>query len=165
MWHLFLLQVLESPFVVAGDITLHDLKNAIAICTLKYRNSQVCRPIFPLALRLKTLQKRVNQFVEYLGDYIERPEYTIVPWDIKGPPPRLGLPTTDAPAIIVVVFEAAHALQMPVKEVWDMPIGEVYVAQAMYQRLQGNRLNFVDDDQRKFEADLKAAQKDKKEAA
>jgi hypothetical protein len=166
MWHLLLMQVLESPFVKEGDVSLHDLKNAISICTLRYRNSKIRRPFLPLFLKQKPLEKAVKRFLNYLGDYISKPEYTIVPWSIKEEDQlRPTLPVTDAPQVIVKVFQAAHALRMPVNEVWDIPIGEVYVADAMYLRSQGSRLNFMDPEEREFQAAMAAAEKAKQDAA
>lgn len=164
LWHLFLLQVIESPFVSQSEIRLHDLKNAIAICSLNYRNSKIRRPILPVNVTITSLGKYVTRFMEYVGDYLSRPEYTIIPWKVDEPR-YVGLPVTDAPNIIVTAFNACASTRLPINEIWDLPIGEAYVAEAMYLRMQGNRLNFTDEDERQFQAEMKAAQQAKKDAA
>lgn len=163
LWHLFLLQVIESPFVTQADITLHDLKNAIAICTLRYRNSKIRRPLFPLKVNQKTLVKKVEQFVNYTNDYLSRPEFSIVPWKIDEPQ-YVGLPVTDAPPIFITAFNACAVTHLTINEIWNLPIGEVYVAEAMHLRMQGNRLNFMDEAERKFQEEMKAAEAAKKVA-
>lgn len=155
-WHLLLLQVLESPFVTNGNITLFDLKNAVAICTLGYRQSKIRRPIFPLFIKLKRLKEAVEHFMVYVGDYLSKPEYVIVPWDTGGSKGFPRLPPTPPPNLISTVFNAAHGARVSIKEAWEMPIGEAYIAEAMYfQMVKDNQLDFMDDETREFQARMK----------
>ena len=156
LWHLLLLQTIDSPFVTNGEITLFDLKTAVGICCLRYRQSRVKRPVFPLLLTLKGLEKAVARFMIYVGDYLNRPEYTIQQVDFKGPR-YVGMPTTPAPPVVVVAHRAARGANLPVTTIWDMPIGETYIAEAMFLELNGERLDFLDEDGRKFQEELKAA--------
>lgn len=102
------------------------------------------------------LKKSAEAFMQYVGDYLVKPEYTIVPWNASQPQ-YVGLPLTDAPPAVCTVFNAAAALRIPVPETWNIPIGEAYVAEAMGLRMQGNRISFMDEEERKFQEDMKKA--------
>lgn len=157
LWHLLLFQVLDSPFIVrGGTISLFDLKTAIGICSLGYRDSNIRRPRLPLKMGVKGLRRYVDRFVEYVEDYLSKPDYTVVPFDLKqsGPAP---VPVTPPPHIVATAFNVAHGARIPIGEAWDMPIGEAYICEAMYFRAQGTQLDFLDDETRKFQEELKAA--------
>lgn len=156
LWHVLLLQTLDSPFIKGGSITLFDLKTAIGICSLHYRNSNIKRPWFPFRMGIKGLNESVAKFIEYVDDYLSRPEYTVIPWDAKhtGPAP---VPVTPPPHIVATAFNVAHGARIPVMEAWDMPIGEAYICESMYLRAQGVQLDFFGDEERKFQAAMKAA--------
>lgn len=166
VWHLFLLQVLDSPFIQKGDVTLHDLKNALSICTKHKRGCRIKRSLFPLGVgtpkgflvRLGILisedglRQKIEQFIDYVGDYLSKPEYDIIPQG--GSSSRSANPP---PAIIALVYEAAQGANCKVAEAWDMPIGEAYVAQSMFYRRVGLLVDFMDEDLRKFREDAAAA--------
>lgn len=156
LWHLLLLQIIDSPFVGDGEITLFDLKTAIGICSLGYRQSRVHRPTFPLMAGPTKLKKAVTIFMEYVGDYLSRPDYTIQQTDFKGPQ-YVGMPTTPAPSVVVVAYRAARGAGISVAEAWDMPIGEAYVSEAMFMELNGERLDYLDEEGRKFQKDMASA--------
>jgi hypothetical protein len=157
LWHLLLLQTIDSPFITGGSISLLDLKTAIGICGLRYRNSDIKRPWFPRFTTITRLKKNVDLFIEYIGDYSSKPEYNVVPFDLKmpsGPPPA---PLTPPPHIIATAYNVAQGARVSIREAWDMPIGEAYISEAMYFRIQGAQLDFLSDEERKFQEQLKAA--------
>lgn len=156
LWHLLLLQVLDSPFITGGNISLFDLKTAIGICSLRFRNSNIKRPWFPRFLTPLGLRRNYTLFIEYVEDFLSKPEYTVVPWDTKtsGPAP---VPLTPPPHIVATAFNVAHGARVSIQEAWDMPIGEAYIAEAMYMRAQGAQLDFMNDEERKFQEEMKAA--------
>jgi hypothetical protein len=156
LWHVLLLQALDSPFIKGGSISLFDLKTAIGICSLRYRNSKIKRPWFPFKVGVGALRQEVARFVEYVEDYLSKPEYTVIPWDTKhtGPAP---VPVTPPPHIIATAFNVAHGARITIGEAWDLPIGESYICESMYLRAQGAQLDFLSDEERKFQQELKAA--------
>lgn len=155
LWHLFLLQAIHSPLTAGGNATLFDLKNAVSICRLKYRNCTIDRQWFPARVGIKRLKSEIDSFMEYVGDYLSKPEYCIVPLDIKEttPPRRL----THPPAVICTAYNAAYGASIPVREAWDMPIGEAYISEAMHLREQGSQLDFLDDEEKEFQRQMKEA--------
>jgi hypothetical protein len=158
LWHLLLLQVIDSPFSRAGKVTLHDLKTAIGICRLRYRQSRVRRTFFPLFLGQKELKAEVERFLEYVGDYLYKPEYGIIPFDADTDRPQKPrrLPTPP-PDIIMLAFDAAHGARISVPQAFEMPIGEAHIAQSMFLRMQGLQLDFMDEEERKFQKDMAEA--------
>lgn len=156
LWHLALLQTVESPFVSTGEISLRDLKIAIGICSLHYRHSKVRRPFLPRRLNQARLQKKVDQFMNYVHDYFYKPEYTIKDPD-PNPPSYPGLPLSDAPPAVTTAFNAARGAGVPVSQAWNMPIGEAYIAEAMYFKQAGNTLDFMSDEDREMQEDMLAA--------
>lgn len=104
---------------------------------------------------IRTLKKHVDRFMEYVGDYLSRPEYSVVPWDITNSKPPIHL--THPPAIVCVAYNAARGAGIPVKEAWNMPIGEAYISEAMFLREQGSQLDFMDDEEKEFQRQMKEA--------
>jgi len=158
LWHLLLLQTINSPFVMSGYATLFDLKTAIGACRLKYRESKIRRPWFPWKMPSKDLKQEVNRFVEYIGDYSSNIEYNIIPFDTgqgDKPPPRIVPP----PGVVVTAFNAAQGARVSIEDAWNMPIGEANIAQAMHYQIQGSRVSFFDDDEREFQRQMKESLK------
>lgn len=155
LWHVLLLQAIHSPFVAGGNATLFDLKNAVAICRLGYRQSHIRRQFWPRFMTVKRLRKHVELFMEYVGDYLSKPEYTVVPLDIRDrrPPPRI----TPPPAVVCTAYNAAYGARISIKEAWEMPIGEAYISEAMHFRAQGSQLDFLNDEEKEFQRQMKEA--------
>lgn len=150
-----LLQAVHSPFVAGGNATLFDLKNAVSICRLRYRESHISRQFLPRFTTVKRLRKHVELFMDYVGDYLSKPEYTIVPIDIKESrvPPRI----THPPAVVCTAYNAAYGAKISIMEAWEMPIGEAYISEAMYLRAQGSQLDFLNDEEKAFQLQMKEA--------
>lgn len=156
LWHLLLLQTIESPFVTPGKegVTLRDLKTAVGICSLEYRHSKVKRPVFPVLLKEKDLQSCVDKFLDYIKDYHHKPEYTVVDPDPYAPP---APPYPQEPSSISTAFRAAWASGVPLARAWNMPIGEAFVAEAMYFKSKGHQLDFMSPEDREMQEEMKAA--------
>ena len=151
LWHLFLLQALDSPFIRNGSATVFDLKTAIGICRLGYRQSHIARPIYPI-LGARQLRKQVQKFLDFVGDYLNKPDYNIV--SLESPTGKPLPRVTPPPAPVLAAFEAAQGARISVKEAWEMPIGEAYIAQSMHLRLQGAMVDFMTEDERLFQREL-----------
>lgn len=155
-WHLFLLQVIESPFLKAGEVVLFDLRRAVAICRLRYRNSRTRPPIFPMFMTQVKLEAEVKKFLAYVGDYLQRPEYNIISMDEFSRHKRKGKTPSPAPEAVQLAFDASNGANVSITEAWNMPIGEAYIAQAMHFRNQGSMVDFMNEKERDFQESLKA---------
>jgi hypothetical protein len=157
-WHLFQLQVIDSPFVNAGEVYLYHLRRAVGICRLSFPCSKTRPPFFPLVINQEKLSREVQKFLAYIGDYLQRPEYTIMPMD-EFSRSRYSRPTRNPsppPEMIQLVFDAAHGANVSIPEAWNMPIGQAYIAQAMHLKNQGVLVDFMTEKEREFQAALKA---------
>jgi hypothetical protein len=121
LWNKFLLRALQSPFMEKGrPVTRRDLLTAIGVCRLKYPDSHIRRPRLMSALdyawlvakatvnRSKpkegednivqaALRAQTDAFLLYTSDYLQQPEYTIIPPDTKGVPQAPQIPSAAAP--------------------------------------------------------------------
>jgi hypothetical protein len=180
-WHKFLLLTVHSPFLEPSkSVTLFDLREAAGICRLKWRNGQPCsrvrRPwLYPaiavLFLGWSTkrwmayLEKQRDKLLLYFGDYISRPEYTILqihregggpqPFPIKTPSP--------APEVFTTVCDVIGFLHCSEETAWNMPIGRAYWYQLAYLRDKGEPIDFLDEEERAFQAAMKANEEKLKE--
>ena len=161
-WHLFLLQVIDSPFVNAGEVQLYHLRRAIGICRLRYPDSRTRLPFSLRVINRKILERDVVKFLRHIASYLQKPDYTVIPFDEFGkqPPPRMMHKTPNPPPdIISLVFDAARGANVGLDEAWNMPIGQAYVAQAMYYHHQGLLVDFMNEDEREFQEKLRASLK------
>lgn len=156
-WHLFLLQVVESPFINAGVVELYHLRRAVGICRLKFPDSRTKPPIPPLVINQAGLEREVHRFLEYVGDYLQKPEFTIIPIHEFGSQDRIPKNPSPPPESIQLVFDAAKGANVSLNEAWNMPIGQAYIAQAMYFKQQGTLVDFLTDKEREYQAGLKAS--------
>jgi hypothetical protein len=148
------MQAVDSPFVSDGNVTLRDLKIAIGICSLGYRHSKIRRPLLPLRLNESRLEKRVNEFLDYMRDYYQRPEYSIVDPDPYAPP---GPSYSSAPPVVSTAYHAAHGAHVSISAAWNMPIGEAYISEAFYFKNKDNQLDFMSEEDRKMQEEMKEA--------
>lgn len=155
-WHLFQLQVVDSPFLSAGTVYLGHLRRAVGICRLTFPDSRTRLPIFPLRMTQRKLEKETRKFLDYIGDYLHKPEYNIRPPEELPKTRRISRPLSPPPETIRLVFEAMHGARVSMAEAWMMPLGQAYVAQAMYYRHQGQLVDFMNEMERGFMAALKA---------
>lgn len=102
-----------------------------------------------------------DYLLEYFGDYISRPEYNIhAPEPVHGhgpqlaPPPRLG----PVPEAFIILSDVIGFLHCSIAEAWNMPVSQAYWWQMAFYKQQGENINFLDEEERKFQADMRAAQ-------
>ena len=154
LWHLYLLQAIDSPFIRKGDVELFDLKTAVGVCRLRFRDSRIKRPFFPLSQ--KRLPVLVTDMLTYIGDYLQRPDYSIhqednataAPAGVRGAPPES----------LQVAWDIIGWSGWDERYVWEMPIGAAFVHQAGALRARGADLDFMTPKERDFQAKMKAAE-------
>jgi hypothetical protein len=157
-WHLFLLQVIDSPFLRVGEVRLYDLRRAVGVCRLQYPHSKTRPPITLKIMTMKRLEREVLNFLSYISNYLQKPDYGIIPSDLfprdggRAPHPQSNPP----PEIISLVYDAAKGANISVPDAWNMPIGQAYIAQAMRLIELGANLDFMDEKEREFQALLKS---------
>lgn len=95
------------------------------------------------------------KFMVYLGDYINKPEYGIIPFDefSRGSKP-VHLPTPP-PETVQLAFDVAAGAHVPIQDAWNMPLGQAYVAQAMHYREKGLKVDFMNESEREFQDSLR----------
>lgn len=159
LWHLLLLQTLDSPFLRKGEVGLHELRTAIGICRLPFGDSRVRRPrLGPTALfrlcRKGGLHRSVCDFLAYTADYIHKPEYSI------RPPKRLAgssLGGGSAPEIFKLAADVIGWTCWPEAYVWEMPPGRAQWYRTMAFKAIGADVDFTTPEDREFEAAMKRA--------
>lgn len=156
LWHLYLLQVADSPFLQAGTVNLYHLRRAVGICRLRYQESKTKLPIFPIILTPPYFKREVQKFLDYVGDYLHRPEYTIMPLTEFNRQKSVTRGPSPAPDAVQVAFDAASGANVPIREAWEMPIGQAYIAQAMFLKRQGMLVDFMNESEREFQKAMKA---------
>ena len=133
---------------------MFDLKTAVGICRLRFRDSKIRRPHFQLR---QSLRRDVDKMLLYIGDYLQRPDYSV---HIKESPDAAPAGSRGAPPeSLQVVWDILGWASWDEAYVWEMPIGAAYAYQAGALRARGADLDFMTDKERKFQADMKAAQK------
>ena len=149
LWHRLLLQAIDSPFLRKGEVHLLDLRNAVGACRLVFPNSRIVRP---LCFR-PDLRKSVDQFLSYAGDYLTRPEYSIIPpaRDSGVPQPRRG----QAPESILMVGDIIAWSGWAPERVWNLPIGQSYWYRMLAQRAAGADVDFLTEEEREFQTTMK----------
>lgn len=160
LWHLFLLQAIDSPFVRLGEVTLFDLLTAVGICRLRFDDSRIVRPRVGLVsgfrlARKDGLRREVVRFLNYTGDYLQKPEYCIHPREVPGAPPapkRIA-----APELLTLTADIMGWCHAPERWVWELPPGRAYWYRSMAQRHMGADVDFLDDEERDFQDQMEAA--------
>jgi hypothetical protein len=158
-----------SPFLAGGSISFFDIREVIGICSLRWPRCKVRRPwVIPfiyfmlMGYRRKAWKKWMiklrDRLLEYFGDYISRPEYSIhVPDMPRGPqtapPPRLG----PVPEEFVILSDVISFLHCSVEEAWNTPVSQAYWWQMAFYKHQGENINFLDENERQFQAQMRAA--------
>jgi len=177
LWHRTLLKAVDSPFMRKGSVALFDLRNAVGICKLKYPDSRIVRPkLGPFLMTLglitrgllsrqkpstdpkvpnplqKALAGRITTFLEYCGDYLQEPEYTIIPPDIKGGGGRT--PRGQAPDELQHASELIAWSGWSEDVVWNLPLGKASWYRAMARKAAGLDVDFITPAEKEFQAQL-----------
>lgn len=161
VWHLFLLQAIDSPFTTKGDVFQFHLETAVGVCRLRYPDSKIQRPwVGPLSswrlARKGGLEREVARFLDYAGDYLSKPEYAIHPRprpEGAPPPPQ----RTSAPFILRLVADIVGWAHCPIGDAWNLPVGQAHWWQSMAHRAHGEDVDFMDEEEREFQAQMEAA--------
>lgn len=170
LWHRFLLMTIQSPFMVGGDLTFFDIRNAIGICSLRYPQCRIRRPwIVPVLWMIwcgpfkkkwiKRLGKTRDKLLEYFGDYISKPEFNLWHPDLSyhgpsiAPPPRLG----PVPEVFSILSDVISFLHCSPTDAWNTPVGQAYWWQMAALRQAGENINFMDESEREFQAKMREA--------
>ena len=177
LWHRLLLRTIDSPFTRKGAVTLRDLRTAIGVCRLKYGDSRVVKPKLGPFLMVcgltaggllrrwkkpadpkepnplqKTLARRVDAFLEYCGDYLQQPEYTIITPDTKSPHPQT--PRGRAPEELQHASELISWSGWSEATVWNLPLGKANWYRAMAHKEKGYDVDFLTPEEKAFQATL-----------
>lgn len=151
LWHLALLQTLDSPYLAAGKVEPFDLRTAVGVCSLHYGQSKVIRPLAFITSRSVTrFEQASNKFLAYIGDYLQRPEYTIVEPDRRGSGTPLGPP----PEVLQIVDDVMFQRNITERQAWEMPIGLAYWYQAMTVKRVYNT-DFMTPEEKEYQRKLK----------
>jgi hypothetical protein len=133
-WHKLQLELLDSPLITGGPVSLFDLDVATRICRTRYRERVTLPKVstwnkwtWPLRLR-GNLAREAKKFEEYLGDYYSPPKF----WPKDG-----GEDNPQLDESLHFVLMVVKATGWPQEYVWEMPIGEVQWITAGLQVLEG----------------------------
>lgn len=90
--------------------------------------------------------------VEYFGDYIYRPEYTIKslvePRRNATPPPRLG----EIPEGFSLLADVIGFLRCTQEYAWNLPIGQAYWLQMAALRHRDQQVDYLSEEEKEFQA-------------
>lgn len=181
LWHRLLLNAVDSPFVNRGDVYMVDIRIAIGICRCKPFDSRIRKPwILPAALyawlalsalwprKLKrrykgphpdrnaiwrAVQKQADAFLKYVGDYIQEPEYVVVP----RPKGKNQPPDTSRGRFDDAIEHAGELIQwgIPEERAWGMPIGQARIYRIMARRHAGMDIDIMDEHEREFREQMR----------
>ena len=173
LWHRLLLSTIESPLLNGGSVSLFDIRTAVGICRLRFGNSTVRKPLIGPALMLlraigtsaitrrskdpqghnplqRGLSRHTDAFLAYCGDYLQKPEYTVIPRPTapgSAPRGRRGR----APEELELVAEIIQWSGWSERTVWEMPMGRINWYLMMARKLSGMDVDPIDDEEREFQ--------------
>ncbi len=159
LWHRLLLRTVDSPLLSAGrPITALHLDQAVSICRCRYGHTDFrARSTTRLFWQIAAggLGRAARAFYTYLADYSSPPVHELVlTREQRNAPPTM--PRGRPPAELCTVAAVVGWSKCPVERAWEMPIGEAEWYAAMALEAAGAPLDFEDEDERQFLADLKA---------
>ena len=162
-------------------VTHFDIRNAVAVCCLEFPDSNIKRPwlrptfgrywlvtrlaLSTIILRKKPVQgeenivqkglrKNVDKFLFYTQDYVQQPEYAIIPIETSGPPAKPQVPRGRAPDDIEMVADLLAWTHWDDKKIWDLPLGYANWLRTMAIRDKGADIDFVTEKEREFRKTL-----------
>jgi hypothetical protein len=101
------------------------------------------------------LRREVLRFLTYTGDYLQKPEYCIHTRELPNAPPAPR--RSSAPELFTLAADIIGWSHAPERWVWELPPGRAYWYRSMAQRAMGADVDFLDDDERAFQAQMEAA--------
>lgn len=164
LWHRFLLRALDSPIFKGGTLTLPQLRVAVAVCRLRPFQCKLRKPVPGLYFIRHGFKAEAQRFMDYCGDYITRPEWVVVPGkeprDAAPPEPRGAIP-----ADIMIAADIIGWTHWDERKIWSLPIGRAYWYQMCAHRAAGLDVDYMDEDERKFGEEARAAEVARRERA
>lgn len=174
LWHRLLLRAAESPFVLTKPVSLFDLRTAVGICRLRFGQSKVKRPRIAPALLLagaalrglftrrandpeagnplqQALHGATSDFLSYCGDYLQDPDYAIIPSDIGRSKPRT--PRGRPPQELEHAADLIH-FGFSEQRAWEMPLGLANFYRVMAFKQSGADVDFITPEEKAFQANL-----------
>jgi hypothetical protein len=155
LWHLFLLQTLNSPYLSAGKVTPFDLKKGVAICSTRFREHELRNPrglrAWWQCSSTARFEIQSNRFLEYISDHLQRPDFSIITSETT----KAQVPRGQPPEVLQVVCDVIDFTKWPERYIWQMPIGAAYWYQAMFLKSKHDT-DFLTPEERIFQAQLKA---------
>lgn len=144
------------------------MREAVGVCSLRYPNCKIRRPwlmpawyfwwyAWPRKRWTKFLERTRDQLLEYFGDYLSFPEYSIwtpEPLPNQPAPPRLG-PVPDTFVILSGVINFLHCGEV---QAWNMPVCKAYWYQMGNLQNRGESVDFFDEEERQFQAEMRTAE-------
>lgn len=157
LWHLFLLQTLDSPYLTGGTRAVEpfDLKTAVGVCSLRFDETKVRRPWGPGVWWSCRSQSRFseesNKLISFIGDYLQRPDFNVItPDNAKTQTPR-GQP----PDVLQIAWDLMSGMGCSERYAWEMPLGKAYWYQSMHIK-DKHDTDFMTPEEREYQTALKA---------
>lgn len=173
LYHRLLLNTVDSPFMRNGPVSMFDIRVAVGACALEFGCSKIRKPrLWPFLLQVwailislilrrkpgqpRPLQRSLNrlseELLEYFGEYLQRPEYAIIPPNRPaGMTPQV--PRGRAPEEIEHVGELI-AWGISEYRAWNMPIGQANWYRVMARRSGGLDVDFMSEEEKEFQENL-----------
>lgn len=178
LWHRAMLDAVKSPFLTNGDKTLRDVCIAVAICRTRFGDSNLRKPwLIPCLIWLKTLLwallprrkneygpedprslnpmqrailKHSNDFLEYCGDYLHSPKFSVVPPETNGSSPRIprGRMPQEFEQVCDIITWSKGA--MTEARVWEMGVGMADWYRVSAMKAAGLEIDMIDESERRF---------------
>jgi len=176
LWHQFLLKTIDSPFMSGKPVTMRDLRIAVGICSLSPFDSDNRKPwLVPTLLRLKALfaprsrrkrpaapsdgteglnpwqrvlRRKTDAFLEYCGDYLQEPEYSVIPMKLS----KSSTPDTRRGRLDECIEHAGELITwgIPEQRAWSMPMGMANVYRIIARRAAGMDIDVITEEEREF---------------
>ena len=178
LWHRMLLRSVDSPFISQGVVTMRDLRIVAGICRCEYGNSNIRKPwlqpfliyarmiMAALFLRPKAkaapgelnpvqqvLTDQSKALLEYFGDYLAEPDYSVIRRQTNGDPqnPR-GTFNGEFEHVTELVMFFHGALTLA--QIWNMPVSSANYWRVVARRASGADVDAMTDSEEEFAKNL-----------
>ncbi len=155
LWHLLLLQQVDSPLLTSpARLAGEDLLRAVSICRCRYLECDVRAGWSPRSfwkLSGRGLAKERAALLDYVDDFLQRPECSLAVIGKPGKSIRLGPP----PETLAIASTVIFATHWPERAVWEMPVGAAYWYEALARR-QKDPIDFMTPEEREWQDELDA---------
>lgn len=174
LWHRLLLKAVDSPFLKGkAQYTLRDVRIFVGICSLGYGQSKTRKPwIIPATIYVRAflvaifsrkkaelnplqriLTKQIEQALEYAGEYLQEPEFCIIPAE-KRPKQTRSTPRGRCPDELEQIADIIGWTGWSQRTCWELPIGQANWLRICALQAKGNDIDFVTEEEREFQESL-----------